>query len=145
MATETVATGLHVLVAEDNAVNRELLLRMLALAGCTADAVGTGREAVEMIARGGFDLVLMDVQMPDMDGLTAASEIRRRGTDRPLAIIAITANAMSGYRERCLAAGMDDYVAKPVKLAVLKEKLRECKVRLSAGPTPAPDPAPLEL
>jgi signal transduction histidine kinase/DNA-binding response OmpR family regulator len=145
VATETVATGLHVLVAEDNAVNRELLLRMLALAGCTADAVGTGREAVEMIARGGFDLVLMDVQMPDMDGLTAASEIRRRGTDRPLAIIAITANAMSGYRERCLAAGMDDYVVKPVKLAVLKEKLRECKARLSAGPTPAPDPAPLEL
>jgi signal transduction histidine kinase/CheY-like chemotaxis protein len=144
-ATETAPTGLHVLVAEDNAVNRELLLRMLAMAGCTAEAVGTGRDAVEAVVRGGFDLVLMDVQMPDMDGLTAASEIRRRGTDRSLAIIAITANATTGYRERCVAAGMDDYVAKPVKLAVLKEKLRECKARLGAAPTPAADPASLAV
>src|SRR6185295_5824065 len=137
--TETAPTGLHVLVAEDNATNRELLMRMLALAGCTAEAVGTGRGAVEAVAGGGFDLVLMDVQMPDMDGLTAASEIRRRGTDRPLAIIAITANAMPGYRERCLSAGMDDYLATPVKLATLQEKLRECKVRLGASPTGTTD------
>jgi CheY-like chemotaxis protein len=140
---EPVPTGLHVLVAEDDVVNRELLLRMLAMLGCRAAAVASGREAVEAVARGGFDLVLMDVQMPDMDGLEAASEIRRRGTDRALAIIGITADAMTGYRERCLAAGMDDYLAKPVKLAALKEKLRECKARFGAGSSRAADAAPL--
>jgi CheY-like chemotaxis protein len=75
----------------------------------------------------------MDVQMPDLDGLTAAGEIRRRETGRHLAIVAITANAMTGYRERCMAAGMDDYLAKPVKLAALREKLRECKARMAGG------------
>jgi CheY-like chemotaxis protein len=128
---EPAPSGLHVLVAEDNAVNRELMLRMLAMLGCTAEAVGSGREAVEAVERGAFDLLLMDVQMPDLDGLTAAGQIRRQESGRRLTIVAITANAMDGYRERCLAAGMDDYLAKPVKLAALKEKLRECKARLA--------------
>jgi signal transduction histidine kinase/DNA-binding response OmpR family regulator len=136
---ESTASGLHVLIAEDNAVNRELMVRMLAMLGCTAEAVGSGREAVLAVERGAFDLVLMDVQMPEVDGLTAVGEIRRLEAGRHLTIVAITANAMTGYRERCLAAGMDDYLAKPVKLAALKEKLRECKARMAGAPGPAAD------
>jgi two-component system, sensor histidine kinase and response regulator len=102
----------RVLVAEDNPVNQRVALRQLERAGVAADAVANGIEAVEAVSRRDYALVLMDVQMPEMDGCTAAKELRRRGAAVP--IVALTANALAGDRERCLAAGMNDYLAKPI-------------------------------
>ena len=114
----------HVLLAEDNPVNRRLAETLLTRAGCTVTTAVTGRQAVDLFvgSPAGFDLILMDVQMPEMDGLAATAELRARGcTTGP--IVAMTAGALQGDRERCLAAGMNDYLAKPVRrenlLAVL--------------------------
>ena len=106
---------LSVLLAEDNAVNVKLALRLLERMGYTADVAANGLEAIDAVERVSYDLVLMDVQMPELDGLEATREIRRRWPDRPIRIVAMTANAMQGDRERCLAAGMDDYVSKPIR------------------------------
>jgi CheY-like chemotaxis protein len=98
----------------------KLALRLLSRMGYTADVAADGREAVEAVAHGAYDLVLMDVQMPEMDGLEATSRIVE-ATDpaaRPR-ILAMTANAMDGDRERCLAAGMDGYISKPIRVAGL--------------------------
>jgi len=109
--------SLKVLVAEDNAINQRLALRLLERRGHQAEIVDDGAKAVEAVARKGFDIVLMDVQMPGMDGFQATAAIREReeliGGHIP--IIAMTAHAMSGDRERCLAAGMDGYVSKPLR------------------------------
>jgi CheY-like chemotaxis protein len=107
-----------VLVAEDNAMNQRLIARLLEKLGHRPRIVGSGREALDLLESQAFDVVLMDVHMPEMDGLAATAAIRRRETERGrprLPIVALTALAMVGDRETCLVAGMDDYLSKPVK------------------------------
>jgi PAS domain S-box-containing protein len=108
---------LHILLAEDNPVNQKLAVRLLEKRGHTVVVASSGRVALEALARERFDLVLMDVQMPEMDGFEATLAIRAREQDsgRRVPIIGLTAHAMKGDRERCLAAGMDDYISKPLQ------------------------------
>ena len=116
---------LRILLAEDNVVNQKLALRILQQMGYRADLASNGIEAIESVQRQTYDVVLMDVQMPEMDGLEASRKInaRWRAQDRPR-IIAMTANAMQGDRDMCLAAGMDDYLTKPIRVERLVEALR---------------------
>ena len=111
----------RVLVAEDNPTNRQILAAYLAMAGHEAQMVTNGVEALAAVGDGGFDLVIMDIQMPVMDGLDRhrAHPRARRARGAAIPIIALTANAMEGDREHCLAAGMTEYVAKPVSLEAL--------------------------
>jgi CheY-like chemotaxis protein len=142
--------NVRILVAEDNPVNREVVVAVLSRAGYRCDCVETGREVVERVASGAYDLVLMDCMMPEMDGYEATAVIRageaEAGGAARLPVVALTANAMEGDRERCLAAGMDDYVAKPLDPRSLLEKVGEWVLaadeRQGAAPEPAAEPAP---
>jgi CheY-like chemotaxis protein len=118
--------ALRVLLAEDNAVNVKFALKLLERAGHRVTVAENGRRAVELWSSQPFDVVLMDVQMPEMDGLDATRAIREaeRGRDGRTPIIAMTANAMAGDREICLDAGMNGYVAKPVKKDALFAEFR---------------------
>ena len=117
---------LRILLAEDQAVNQRLALLMLQRMGYRADVAGNGIEALAALHRQPYDVVLMDVQMPEMDGFTAAQRIHQQwGQDRPY-IIAVTANAMQGAREECLANGMDDYISKPIQIKDLIQALECC-------------------
>jgi CheY-like chemotaxis protein len=114
----------RVLLAEDNEINRKIVSRLLEKNGCRTDLAGNGKEAVEAAAARRYDLILMDVQMPELDGFAATEQIRRlEGGIRHTPIAAMTANAMTGDREKCLAAGMDDYISKPVRLRDLERTL----------------------
>lgn len=122
--------SLRVLLAEDNAINTHLATSLLARLGHEVVAVANGQEAVDILQHDSFDVVLMDVQMPVMDGLTATREIRKAeaGTGKHVAIVAMTAHAMKGDRKRCLDVGMDGYVSKPIDVDDLVEALREVSV-----------------
>jgi signal transduction histidine kinase/ActR/RegA family two-component response regulator len=131
------------LVAEDNPVNQLLAVRLLDRCGYRADVVNDGREALAAVEKTRYAAVLMDCQMPEMDGYEATAEIRRR--ERPgehVPIIAMTAHSMSGDRERCLAAGMDDYVSKPIKPAQLSDALARSLANADTqSPSPVAGPA----
>jgi CheY-like chemotaxis protein len=116
-----------VLVAEDNIVNQRVAERLLTRRGHLVTVVNNGREALAAMARGAFDLVLMDVQMPDMDGFEATAAIREeeRESGRHIRIVAMTAHAMNGDRERCLAAGMDGYLSKPIDPGTLYDAVEQ--------------------
>ena len=129
----------RLLVAEDHPVNQRLVLLQLAKLGYHADLVSDGVAAVAAVRRRDYDVVLMDLQMPELDGLAATRQIRAR-LGRGPRIIALTANALPGDREACLAAGMDDYLSKPLDTAELARALSRCP-----GPAPKTDQAPTEL
>lgn len=153
---------LNILLAEDNLVNQKLAIGALARFGHDVTVVGNGAEAVQAIEDKAYDLVLMDVQMPVMDGLEATQAIRRseHGTERHQMIIAMTAHAMKGDRETCIEAGMDDYIAKPIRIGILKEKLESLfgqvadlvdsapenvDSRIATDDTPEPQDSPLPV
>jgi CheY-like chemotaxis protein len=125
LAGFSAGAAVQVLVAEDSPMNQRVALGMLEQLGYGAVVVNNGREALDALERVAFAAVLMDCQMPEMDGFEATMEIRRReSAGQRIPIIAMTANAMKGDRERCLAAGMDDYISKPVRIEDLKAALR---------------------
>jgi CheY-like chemotaxis protein len=114
----------RVLLAEDNVVNQRLGVRTLEKLGCRADVAANGREAVEMARTFPYDLILMDCRMPEMDGYAATREIRsQENAGARIPIVAMTAHAVTGAREECLGAGMDDYIAKPVSPGELERVL----------------------
>jgi CheY-like chemotaxis protein len=138
-ATAAPSRPLRILVAEDHAPNRRLAMFMLERLGCRADFATNGREAVEAWERSAYDVIIMDCQMPEMDGFEATREIRRREAARTAdggertRIVALTANAVKGDRERCLAAGMDGYLSKPYTVQQLGAALKQ----QPAGPAPS--------
>ena len=121
---------LRILLAEDNVVNQKLALRLLQQMGYRADVARNGIEAIECVERQTYDVILMDVQMPEMDGLEATRRITAKWPpdERPR-IVAMTANAMQGDREMCIAAGMDDYLTKPIRVDQLVEALNQASAR----------------
>ena len=128
----------RVLLAEDNEINQRITVRLLEKMGLAVDAVTNGRQAVDAVSKKNYGLILMDCQMPEMDGFEATAVIRNRErNERHTPICALTANAMEGDRERCLAAGMDDYIAKPVSVEKLESAIGRW-VRRAAGPDGQP-------
>jgi CheY-like chemotaxis protein/HPt (histidine-containing phosphotransfer) domain-containing protein len=138
------ALSANVLLVEDNSVNQEICAEMLVGMGCDVEVVSDGRAGVEAAFSRPYDIVLMDCQMPVMDGFEAAAAIRAREADpasaprRRLPVIALTANAMSGDRELCLAAGMDDYLSKPFTKAALRAALERWLTPAQQAQAPAP-------
>jgi signal transduction histidine kinase/CheY-like chemotaxis protein/HPt (histidine-containing phosphotransfer) domain-containing protein len=136
---------LRILLAEDNAINQKVALRLLERLGFGADVVGDGRQALARLDHTAYDVILMDVQMPEMDGLEASRAICARwvASERPR-IIAMTAEAMQGDRDKCLAAGMDDYIVKPVTLDRLAAALAKCRPLAAATAPEAAATPPVE-
>jgi signal transduction histidine kinase/ActR/RegA family two-component response regulator len=140
------AAAIDILVAEDSDIIRSLISKLLARRGYRADLVCTGRQAVEAVQTKSYDLVLMDMQMPEMDGITAASTIRAlTGPERDVPIVALTANALSGQRELCIAAGMNSFLTKPIQpdalyAAILRWGVAKAAIVNAAPPIASPAP-----
>ena len=117
--------GLRILLAEDNLVNQIVMSRILDRLGYHSDLCANGREVLLALERQPYDLVFMDIQMPEMDGLEASEEIRKRWPEGPK-IIALTAFAFQEDRDKCLSAGMDDFISKPVRLETIRAVLNSC-------------------
>jgi two-component system sensor histidine kinase/response regulator len=133
-------SGLRVLLVEDNAINQRVAAALLRKLGARVDIAGNGREALEMVARFPFDFILMDCQMPEMDGFEATREIRNLPAPScKVPIIALTAGAMEADRQKCISCGMNDYLAKPVVPEALRGMLEAWTAR-SGWPGPSPDP-----
>jgi CheY-like chemotaxis protein len=134
------ASPLRILLVEDIEVNRVLTLRMLGVLGYSADSVSNGRECLGVLKHKTYDLILMDLHMPEMDGFTAAREVRRLGRFNPAAprpfICALTANVLSRDREACTGAEMDAFLAKPLRLEALREVLENVHAHLNAAGQP---------
>jgi len=133
---------LRLLLVDDHPTNRMLGFKVLERLGYAADVASSGRETLTLLEQRDYDVVFMDVQMPEMDGLETTRELRRRWPDRPLRVIAMTANAMVGDRQACLAAGMNDYLSKPVQLDALVDALRRSRVDTAPAPESPPSVAP---
>jgi CheY-like chemotaxis protein len=129
---------LRILIVEDNIVNQKVALHQLQKLGCLADSADNGRLALDAIQKAPYDLVFMDCQMPELDGYEATRELRRiEGSERHTWVVAMTAHSLEGDREKCLAAGMDDYVSKPVKPDDLAGALRRFHEQWEARNTEA--------
>jgi two-component system, sensor histidine kinase and response regulator len=138
--------GLNVLLAEDNITNQKLAVAILRKQGHRVTIAGDGKQAVEFYEREKFDLILMDMQMPEMDGIEATAAIRllERSSGTHIPIVAVTANAMLGDRERCLNAGMDDYLSKPLRadgLVSIIQRVMALSKSMNSTPTPDNNPA----
>ena len=132
---------LRILLAEDNLVNQKVALGQLQRLGYTADVSADGVEVLSALQKGSYDVILMDCQMPELDGYQTTRRIRAFGKERPQPyIVAMTANAMQGDRDKCLAAGMDDYIAKPVRSDALKEALGRCSLIRPVEPDAGSEP-----
>ncbi len=129
--------GVHrgrVLLVEDNPVNQRVAVQILERLGCKVDAAANGREALELLERTAYDAVFMDCQMPEMDGYEATRELRlRQGKNGRVWVVAMTAHSLAGDREKCLAAGMDDYISKPVRPSAIEEALERAAARVEAA------------
>jgi CheY-like chemotaxis protein len=136
----------HILVAEDNLVNQQIVRNVLSKQGYHVTLAANGKEAIELLGQNPIDLILMDVQMPEMDGFeaTAAIRARERETGGHVPILAITAHARVDDRERCLACGMDGYLSKPLRAKDLLEAAGKIAT-FSRDPAPGPAPGPLQL
>ena len=134
-------THLRVLLVEDHEVSRQVAAAMIERLGCQVDSAASGGEALEALERAGYDVVLMDIQLPGLNGLGATAELRRReaATGRHVPVIALTASAMTEDRQRCLEAGMDDYLAKPLRSAALRAALVRWS-RAGSNPLLSEDP-----
>jgi CheY-like chemotaxis protein len=137
--------GARVLLVEDNPINQELARELLSRVGVLVSVAADGQEALDAVVPGRFDAVLMDCQMPVLDGYAATRALRRRPQGEALPVIAMTANAMAGDREKVLAAGMNDHIAKPIRAAelyaTLERWLPPAQARAANAPTPAADAA----
>ena len=144
-SSKATETGLRILLAEDNLVNQLVAARQLQKHGHAVTVVGTGRAVLDILQRQKFDLILMDVQMPEMDGLEATAAIRRneKANGQHIQIIALTAHAMAGDRERCLSAGVDGYASKPIRAEDLNREIERLRLGINGDASTGSDPAPI--